>query len=279
MRPPKQHKKASHIAAILPFSGGRAASPLFLVVALILFFVSSYHPASLQGSRNLVTDLFAPVLMAVNYPVEKATSYIKAVAGITQLQAENARLRSENTRLREWHQLALTLKEENTALHDLLNVKTDPVHSYVSARVIADSGNTYIKTLLVMAGRQDGVGNKQAVVNGEGLIGRIIETGQSTARILLLTDINSRIPVMIENKGGHAILAGQNNNHPLLLHLPQDLTPEEGATILTSGQGGIFPAGLPVGTIRAGADGALSVVPFADPAKARYVRIINTAAL
>lgn len=268
-----------HIAAILPLSGGRATSPLFLAAALVLFFVSSFHPASLQGSRNLVTDLFAPVLMAVNYPVEKVTSYLKAAAGITQLQAENTRLRSENTRLREWHQLALTLREENMALHDLLNVKTNPAHSYISARVIADSGNAYIKTLLVMAGRQDGVGHKQAVINSEGLIGRIIETGQSTARVLLLTDINSRIPVMIENKGGHAILAGQNDNRPLLLHLPQDLKPEDGAAVLTSGQGGIFPAGLPVGTVKAGDDGMLSVIPYADPAVTRYVRIIDKAPL
>lgn len=244
---------------------------------MILFCISAYNPASLQGTRGLVTDLFAPVLMAVNYPVEKTAAYVKAVTGIAQLQAENARLRSENTRLREWHQMALTLKEENAALHDLLKVKTDPALNYITARVIADSGNAYVKTLLVMAGKQDGVKSKQAAVTGEGLVGRVIETGNNTSRILLLTDINSRIPVMIENNNGHAILAGRNDDRPVLRHLPQDLEAKEGLTVLTSGQGGIFPAGIPVGTLQADTEGGYHVMPFADPAKARYVRIIDKA--
>lgn len=270
-----KHKKNVSKLAVLPWGGPRAASLFFLVVSFLLFFATSYTSVNLQGTRNAVTDLFAPILATVNYPIEKTATYVRAVTGIAHLQAENERLRSENMRLREWHQVALKLQEENATLHGLLNVQTDPAHRYITARIIADSGNAYVKSLLVMAGQSSGVKSKQAVVSSEGLIGRVIETGEKVSRILLLTDINSRIPVIIEKKNIHAILAGQNDDKPHLLHLPQDMKPENGTVVLTSGHGGMFPAGIPIGTIQTDKNGDYYVRPFTNPAGISYVKIID----
>jgi len=227
----------------------RAGPVLFVILSLAIFSVSALNPASMQTVRTKTTDVFAPLLATVNKPFYHAAEYARAVTGLASLQAENLRLQQENIRLKQWYQTALSLQAENQSLQNLLNLKTVPHHRYVTARVIADSGNAFAKSLLVLAGSDDGVAEGQAALGREGLIGRVIENGRSTARILLLHDINSRIPVLIQGVNQRAVMAGNNDNLPLLMHLPPDAVIEQGARVITSGHGGLFPYGLPVGEI------------------------------
>src|SRR5262245_30718707 len=176
----------------------------------------------MEGLRAGAADTFAPVLSAIGQPVQEAAIFVRNVSGLTQLQAENLRLQQENQRLREWYQTALVLEAENKSLRDLMNIRLDPQNSYITARVLADSGNTFVKSLLVSAGSNEGVKKGQAVISGDGVIGRIVEVGKNTARVLLLTDMNSRVPVLVENSRQHAILAGENEQAPILAHLPPD---------------------------------------------------------
>lgn len=268
------------MARILPpnWWGAGSGSPVFIVVALLLFSFSALHPSAMQKVRTGAADLFAPVLSAVNAPAYRAAAYVSAITGLADLQAENARLRDENAKLRDWYQTALSLETENSRLRALLNVKLEPGSNFITARVIADSGNAFARSLLVLAGAQDGVENGQAVLSGDGLIGRVVETGRTTARILLLTDINSRIPVLIQGSNQRAVMAGNNDGLPVLLHLPQGIEIEEGARVITSGHGGLFPYGLPVGEIVRAADGGLAVRPYAAIDQAHMVRVIDRAA-
>jgi len=126
-----------------------------------------------------------------------------------------------------------------------MNIKVAPDHNFITARVIADSGNAFVKSLLVEAGSLDRVQKNYAVIAGEGLIGRVIEVGKNVSRILLVSDMNSRIPVLIENTSQHAVLAGGNETSPTLEHLPASSGVDVGARIVTSGHGGVFPAGIP----------------------------------
>lgn len=248
-----------------------------MLAALILFSFSALNPTAMQKARTRTTDLFAPLLSAINKPFYQATEYVRAVSGIAELQAENLRLSQENARLRDWYQKALSLQAENENLQKLLNIKLEPQFGYVTARVIADSGNAFAKSLLVLAGGRDGVEGGQAVLAGDGLIGRVIESGQKTARILLLTDINSRIPVLIQGANQRAIMAGNNEDLPGLLHLPPEVEIEMGARVITSGHGGLFPYGLPVGEIIRDGHGKLAVQPYAAMDQVNMVRIIDRA--
>jgi rod shape-determining protein MreC len=248
-----------------------------LILSLMLFFTTAYSPAALQTTRGKITDLFAPLLAAVNYPIETSANYIKSITGLAHLQAENQRLMAENARLKEWHQTAIQLQSENEALHKLANLKTSSSHHFISAKVIADFGNTYVKSILVMAGKKEGVEKGQAVLSSEGLVGRVIETGDKTSRILLLNDMNSRIPVVIGKNKWRAVIAGQNNDEPTLVHLPSGVKLKENMIITTSGHGGLFPSGLPIGKIKLTPDGGHFVDPYAIPNQFSYVKIINTA--
>lgn len=265
------------LARILPFvPGHRLPSFIFLVISAVLFLASAVRPDNMQAVRNGVTDLFAPVLAAVNAPVQGAASYVRAVSGLASLQAENERLRTENERLRAWYQKALVLQSENETLQKMANMKISAPHKYVTARIIADSGNSYARSVLVMAGTANGVQKGQAVTGAEGLMGRIIQAGSGASRVLLVNDINARVPVFVEGSNIQAVAAGDGGAQPALIHLPPETALQEGARILTSGHGGLYPYGIPVGTVVRTGEDKWGVNLFSDIDRTIYVRVIDS---
>lgn len=267
-------KSLSRISPI-PLAGGGFVSFVFVLAAIGTLIFSAVNPGGVSTIRANMTDAIGPVLGGITRPLTSAAIFVRDVSGLSELQAENLKLEQENTRLREWYQTALQLEAENKSLRDLLHVKVEPENRFITARILADAGTTFVKSLLVEAGSKDGVAKGQAVLSGEGLIGRIVESGRSVARVLLVTDINSRVPVLVEDTRQHAILAGQNNVSPILLHLPPDSEIRNGARIITSGHGGVFPHGLPVGRVNIGADGVYKVQLFADFDRLIHVRIVD----
>lgn len=266
----KNYRAASAVGRIAQYS------PHALVgIAVITLLSSMVAPALWEKPKVGITDTIAPIINAVGQPFRFVADGISGMTGITQLRAENDRLKSENDRLKEWYQTALLLKAENQSLKDLLNVIPEPEQSYISTRVIGDSGSSYVRSLLIQAGTQDGVVEGQAVLGSQGMIGRVIEVGNKASRILLLNDINSRVPVIIEGTNQKAILAGTNEDLLALDHLPTDTLVEIGARVVTSSHGGMFPQGLPIGKVIKTANGDVMVEPFTDPANANYVQIIE----
>ena len=259
----------------LPFGGFRGSSIIFIVTGLLLFLFSAFNPSTLQSIRLAATDTLAPAIAIVNTPFRVTADYVQAISGLAHLREENARLVEENARLREWHNAALSLKAENERLASLLHLKTPDPHGFITARVISDAGNTFAQSLLVLAGEGDGVEKGQPVLSGDGLVGRVIESGNKASRILMLTDINSRVPVTIEGLDTRAILAGQNHPYPLLDHLPADHKIETGKRVVTSGHGGLFLPGLPVGLTYVDEHGQVFVQLFAESERITYVRIID----
>ena len=225
--------------------------------------------------RAATMDVMAPAVGVLTQPIEDAAGFVRNASGIASLQSENIRLTEENARLREWYQTAQLLDAENKSLLELLNVKVDPENRYVTARILGDSGNTFVRSLLLSAGKKDGVAKDQAVLSGVGLVGRIVESGQNASRVLLINDINSRVPVIVEDSRQHAIMAGDNDGKLTLLHMPPDTQLSIGARIVTSGQGGIFPAGVAVGRVVAEKTGGYRIEPFADFNRLTVVRIVN----
>ena len=271
------HSEAKGLSrlAVLPLWRAGSWSFVFIFAAISLFLVSAANPDSMRAVRMGTTDVFAPVLAAVNRPVHAAAEYVRAVSGIANLQAENTRLMEENEKLREWYQTAQLLGHENETLKKLLNIVPEEKGSYVTARVIADSGNAYVKSILVLAGSAQNVAKGQPAMAGDGLLGRVIESGEKASRILLVTDINSRIPVQVQGSDEKAIMGGNNTELPVLMHLPPDTLVTAGARVITSGHGGLFPYGLPVGEVVKNADGKFAVRPYAVSERVMFVRVLD----
>ncbi len=146
---------------------------------------------------------------------------------------------------------------------------------FVSARVVADPGGAFVRSKIVNSGRREGVTKGQAVITGAGLAGRIFEAGLHSARVLLITDINSRIPVVVESSRDRAILTGDNGPQPRLAFLASSAQVAKGDRIVTSGQGGLFPEGLPIGTVASVKDGVARVVPLVDFDRMEFVRVVD----
>ncbi len=252
-------------------------SIFFLCVSSILVILSVVSPNLLSNARMAASDVFSPVLTLVRSPFDTASNMIGDATGLAALKAENVRLGDENTRLREWYQRALALQVENKALESLLNVKLAPELKYTTARVISDTSSAYAKSLIIAAGAEQGLAKGQPVLSSEGVLGQVVELGNNSARVLLLTDLNARIPVVIENSNVHAIVAGTNDKQASLTHLPEDTQFKKGNSLLTSGLGGVYPAGLPVGIVSDVRNNVVSVKPYADMNRIHFVRIITNA--
>lgn len=247
---------------------------LLLAVTLLAVHRSAIFP--LETIRSTVTDAATPVLSAVTAPFAAAADSFDGVQSFRQLKAENIRLQEENARLHEFYEQALKLQAENKSLRDLLHVKPDPGMTYVTTRVVSDPGGSFVKSVLLPVGQNDKVVKGAAVMSGYGLIGRVMETGRHSSRVLLITDLNSRIPVMVQNTRTRAILAGKNKDLLRLERLPIDSGLTLGQRIVTSGDGGYLPADIPIGTIVGIGKDGVYVKPLADIDSLSHVQVVNT---
>lgn len=274
----KRRTRNKVLAIIAPYGLGdsRAVSVFLVILSSGLLLMSSAKPDMFNDVRSATMNTAGPALSAVSYPVQQVVTFVRDVSGLSSMQSRIAELEVENARLREWYQTALVLEEQNKSLKELLNVKMEPAYSYVTARIVSDSGNAFVKSLLVKVGAADDVRKGNPVVAGDGLIGRIVNTSAGFSRILLLNDMNSRIPVMVEEVDQHAILAGMNESYPVLDHISSDAELSVGMRVVTSGIGGNFPPGLPVGRVVADEQGNFRVQLFADLQKVQYVRVIQS---
>ncbi|MCP4329330.1 MAG: rod shape-determining protein MreC [Alphaproteobacteria bacterium] len=248
---------------------------LMVGTAVGLILIADKEKALVEELRTTATDAFAPVLEIVSAPVETATEAFESLGQLASLQGENSRLRAENERLLKWEAVARRLEAENRAFRSMLNFVPEQAFRYISARVIADSSGAFVRSMLLDAGARDGIGKGQAAISGEGLVGRVAEVGDNTARVLLVTDLNSRIPVRLETSRDRGMLAGDNSDRPRLIYLPPNARVVDGDRIVTSGDGGVFPPGLAVGTVGGLEDGVIRIDPFVNWNRLEYVRVID----
>lgn len=248
---------------------------LFLSLSLLLLLSNVFATELTRLAKHHFADQTLVVTEMLEKPIAKANMHIARVQALWDLQKSQEMLAQENQRLMEWYQTANRLQAENEALRELLNMKQDDVVSYHSAKVISDAATQYSHTILVRMGENDGLSKGQGVLSHEGLIGRVIETADNTSRVLLMSDVNSRIPVTIEGTQDRAILAGTNNGDPILDHLPETHKVVTGQKVITSGHGGIFPYGVAVGETYKDSDGNIAVRPFADANRANHVQIVD----
>jgi len=273
----KNKRKNTLSIASMPIGSARFHSSFFIIFGFCLFLLSTMNTGFMSASRMVVIDVSAPLIATINKPVTHVSETIRNVSGLASLQAENARLVAENQKLQEWYQRAQLLQSENVSLQKLLNISTSDIQYYVTAPLLADTGNAFLKSILIRAGASENVQKGQAVISHDGLLGRVIETGQSVSRVLLLSDLNSRVPVLVLGTNQRAVLAGQNDGDPRLIHLPDNIEIADGARIVTSGHGGLFPAGLSVGTVHKAESGYV-VSLMAQTHNTQYVKVVGMAA-
>ena len=247
----------------------RSALVLLVLAAFVAMLIGKADSVLVEKARVLALDLASPALEAIARPVAAAN---RAIADLKEFTS----LREENSRLLAWQTAARRLENENARLRELAHFREGPEAAYITARVVGDSVSAYVRGALLNVGRKAGVRPGQAVLTGVGLAGRIAEVGENSARVLFVTDVNSRLPVQVERTREGAILVG-NNSALLRLTLLQGMAGvQPGDRIVTSGSGGSFPVGIPVGeVVHGGKEGSIRVRPFADFSRLEFVRVVD----
>ena len=247
-------------------------------VAAIALLLSDRRE-TLQTGAYGVTRAFAdmgasPVGQAISAPGRWAGQGARYVGGYFGAVEENRRLKAENAELRQWRQAAVALEDINARYRALLGFKTNPPIPMAAARVVLDSRGPFADTRLADAGKEKGVEVGNPVMNERGLVGRVIGVSRGASRILLLTDVASRTPILVDRTDARAIMTGDASATPKLEYLRGADPIKDGDRILTSGDGGMIPRGLPVGVAVKGLDGNWRVRLDADGSAIDFVRIL-----
>lgn len=271
----KQHSGPLGRVATLRLLVQRFAFFALVAASFGLMLVGKADIAIAERLRMAVIDAVTPILDVMARPAATIAQMVENVRELAALRAENARLREENQRLMRWQAVALQLDNENDTLRSQLNYVPAPDPSFITARVVADTGGAFVHSLLINAGARDGVRKGQAVVAGEVLVGRIAEVGHRSSRILLVTDINSRIPIIVEPSRTKAVLAGDNGDRPRLNYISGGASLSPGDRVVTSGHGGAFPPGIPVGVVASVSEGGAVLEPFVHRHRLEYVTVID----
>ena len=243
--------------------------------ALILMLLGRNEGVMMERTRSVVLEILAPAFDIMSRPAAAIANSLSFVRDLTNIRAENDRLRAENQRLAHWHTIATKLASENTVLHQQLNYIPEPDPAFITARVIGDVASGYGQSLLLGAGSHDGVRKGQAVMSGENLVGYIAQVSEHVSRLLLLNDINAHLPVVVDSTHTRAILSGDNRDMPRLDYLSGNSNIQVGDLVVTSASGAAFPPGLTVGTIAGVSDGVYRVAPAVSRDQLEYVAIVD----
>ncbi|MEX0758904.1 MAG: rod shape-determining protein MreC [Tistlia sp.] len=271
----KRTGKVARLATPLKAWTQRFAFLLLIAAAFGLMLLGKADTLIVERARIQLADTMAPFLEAASEPVTTVNETVGKIRDMARLREVNAMLRAENERLLEWRRQAMALEAQNAGLRDLLRLAPEIEHQYLSARVVGDQGSAFVRSVLVSGGQSEGVRKGQAALTGSGLAGRVAEVGERVSRVLLITDINSRIPVQVGPAQDKAIMAGDNSPEPSLLYLLPGTSIEVGDRVVTSGHGGLFPPGLPVGDVVEVTEAGVRVRPYTDWNHLDYLRLVS----
>ena len=243
---------------------------------ILLFLLWRIDSPRAERFRADLVDRVVPSFEWAMIPVTRAARVIEGCQSYARLAEQNRELRRELQQMKAWREAALQLEQENAKLLDLNNVRLDPALTFVTGVVLADSGSPFRQSVLLNVGARDGIRDGWATTDGLGLVGRISGVGQNTSRVLLLTDPGSRIPVTIQPSGQRGILQGDTTAAPLIdfIELPEQVRP--GDRVISSGDGGVFPAGLLVGQVVLGTDQRLRLRLSADYERLEFLRVLRS---
>ena len=248
---------------------------LLLVLGLIFIFaVWRIENQRLERFRHALTDEILPNTSFFLKPINAAYQIIADFKSYTKLYQQNQDLKRELQKMMGWKEAALQLEQKNAQLSILNNVKLNPTINWVTGQVMTDSGSPFNQSALLNIGSEDGVVDGAAAMGGLGLVGRVSGVGKKTSRVILLTDLSSSIPIIVQKTGQNGLVIGDNSPNPILNFLENSRDLMAGMRIVTSGEGKVFPPDLLIGTLVLDTSGKLRINLAAKLKELNYLRIL-----
>lgn len=263
----------SHIRLLVK----KFALVILFLLAFVLMLLNKTDTILIDKTSSVATSVFSPVIDVLILPARGIAEVYDYFKDMRLAYQENKLLKAENRQLRIISEKARALEIENRLLAKLLNYTRPNEEEMVTVRVVAEEGDAFSHSLIAYTGENTTVKKDQIVITDRGVVGRVDTVGAMYSKILMITDINSRIPVMLEKNRVRGILAGDNNRKPKLEFTPIGSVINVGDRIITSGVAGTFPAGLPVGVVSEITKRDIRVTPLADFDSIEYVKIVSYA--
>lgn len=254
----------------------RVLIAVLAIFLTLLFLIWRIDSPRVERLRDAFIDRVVPSFDWAMAPVTKLSGMVDSFQSYARIYEQNQELRRELQQMKAWKEAAVQLEQQNAKLLAQNQVRLDPKLTSVSGVVMADSGSPFRQSVLLNVGARDGILDGWAAMDGLGLVGRISGVGQNTARLLLLTDASSRIPVTIQPSGQKAMLVGDNSAAPPLefIEAPEQVRADD--RVVSSGDGGVFPAGILVGTVVQTKDKRFRVLLAADYDRLDFVRVLRS---
>ncbi len=263
-----------HLSYIRVLAKKFAIVILFLS-AFVLMLLNKTESLIIEKTSSLATDVVSPMVDVLVIPARSIAGMYDYFRELKEVYRDNQALREENKKLLNLYDKTRVLEVENKLLSGLLNYVPPPEATFMTARIIAEEGDAFSHSVIAYTGDNSQVKKGQVVLSERGVVGRVDKVGQMYSKIILITDINSRIPVMVEKTRVRGILAGDNTSIPKMVFIPLDSELSVGDRIVTSGVAGVFPSGLPVGRVVSIEKNNVKVKPFNNLERLEYVRIVD----
>ena len=256
-------------------SNSRFPQILIISFGFLLILVGKADLTAVRYMQGGVVEVIAPFYSIVTVPVNSIESLFEGLQTVASLRTKANRLELENARLKKLQRIAESLEVENRQLRTVLGAVIPQEWDAITARVIAVPGGNFTHSMIVEHGANNVIARGSAVVTAEGLVGYIISSGKYFSRILLLSDVNSRIPVILSDSSWPGLAVGKNGLILELDFLPAESEPSLNETVVTSGHGGLLPAGIPVGRVSSITKKQVLMTPSVELRKLSFVTILS----
>ena len=248
---------------------------VFISISLFIIIFTVMDSKETRKLKTKILDYGSYFVYSFSTPIKTISLSYQNIMNIYNVYNENKKLKDDVSRIELLENELISLKHENNLLKDTLNIKNTLYFDYYTAKVLVGIRSSFLKTLVIFSGHDEKIYEGFPVISNNDLLGHVYESGKLTSRVLLITDINSRIPVTVLNKNSRIILSGNNSNYLDILNLGDVNNIRVGDKLVTSGDGGVYPQGIPVGKIVKISSNKLMVRPNIFSRNLDYVRVIN----
>lgn len=235
------------------------------IVGAALLLLSRFDPPAFAALRMAVASITAPVSGTLRAGVDGIASIPESIADHWRVHDENRALRAELVRQHALLTRARVIAYDNVRMRRLLGVRDRTADVVATARLVSSTASSGRRFALLNAGRWQGVTPGMPVLGPEGLVGRVVETGPAVARILLLTDPESLVPVRRTRDGVPAIAAGRGDGLIDIRSVSTNVRFTRGDLFVTTGTGGLYAPGSPVARATGTGEDSAPAVPIASP--------------
>ncbi len=218
-----------------------------LVIAALVVFLAVNSRSPSNPFRINLLDLFSSPLKVLS----QTASFLKSIVPFHSLRKENSDLRDRINTLNRKIETYKVIQDENDRLKSFLNFRKSVPYTALPAQVIGRDPSNWSNTLIIDKGLSQGIARDKAVISTKGLVGRIVELGNRSAKVLLITDPNSKVGVIIQRNRQGGMLIGRPDGKCRMIYIALDSDVAAGDRVLTAGLGSIFPKDILVGEVSA----------------------------